>query len=88
LPAVQAGLVDFGGEAVSAVAEGELDAAEELLLGEVEEFAGHVEGGLFEGRAEALEEGVEAGLAFGGVGGGLIRGVGQHGCSPAVRTRV
>lgn len=76
-----------GGESVSAVAEGELDAAKELLVGEVEELVGHIEDGLFESRAKAVEKSLTTGLAFRGVGRCDIRGLRQHGCSPAVRMR-
>src|SRR5260370_35487168 len=77
-----------GGELVSMVAERELDLAEELFVGEIGELFGHVGSGLRQQGSETRADGLNAGLAFSGVVGAVIRGVRQHGCSPAVRSRV
>jgi hypothetical protein len=80
--------VDVGGEPVDAVAEGEFDTPEELLVGQVEQLAGQVEGGLLDQGEQALLEGLQACLSLRGVRGGGDGGVRQQGCSPAVTTRV
>lgn len=58
-----------GGEAVRLVAEAELEGAEELLVGCVEELLGHLLGGLFDEGAEAVAELLEARGTVGGGGG-------------------
>jgi hypothetical protein len=67
--------VGGGGEPVGLIAEAELDLAEELPVGGVEEFLGHLLGGLLGQGAEAVAEGRQA---CGAVGGG-----GGHGGVPA-----
>lgn len=73
------------GQVVGLAAQGQLDGAEELVVGKVGEGLGHLAEGLLEQGAEAVAERLEAGFtAFSGsIRGGS--GVTGHGCSLAVR---
>ena len=73
------------GQVVGLVTQGQLDRAEELVVGQVGEGFGHLAEGLLEEGAEAVAEGPEAGFA---VKSGSFRGrigVAGHGCALAVR---
>jgi hypothetical protein len=52
---------------MGAVAQAQLGAAEQLVVGGIDEFLGHLAQGLLGGGAELVHEGAEAGFAaFGG----------------------
>jgi hypothetical protein len=70
---------------VGLVAQGQLDGAEELVVGQVGEGLGHPAEGLLEQGAEAVAERLEAGFAAfsGSIRGGI--GVTGHSCALAVR---
>jgi hypothetical protein len=56
-----------GGEAVGVVAEAELDVAEELPVGGIDECLGHVAEGLVVGGPQLVQQGAGAGFTvFGG----------------------
>lgn len=56
-----------GGEGVGVVAEAELDVAEELPVGGIGEFLGHLAEGLLGGGAQLVHQGADAAFAaFGG----------------------
>jgi hypothetical protein len=52
-----------GGEFVGAVAQAQLDVAEELPVGGVDELLGHVAEGLLGGGAQLAHQGADAGFA-------------------------
>jgi hypothetical protein len=73
------------GQIVGLVAQGQLDGAKELVVGQVGEGFGHLAERLLEQGAEALPERLEAGFA---VKRGSVRGrigMAGHGCALAVR---
>jgi hypothetical protein len=56
-----------GGEPVGVAAEAELDVAEELRVGGIDEFLGHLAEGPLGGGAQLVHQGADAGFAaFGG----------------------
>lgn len=49
-----------GGEVVGVVAEADFDIAEELAVGGINKFLGHVAQGLFGGGPQLVQQGVDA----------------------------
>ena len=75
----------FGGQVVGLVPQGQLDGAEELVVGQVGEGFGHLAQRLVEQGPEALAERLEAGFAVKSVSIRGRIGVTGHGCTLAVR---
>jgi Protein of unknown function (DUF4242) len=77
--------VGGGGQVVGQVAEVVFGAAEQFLVGDIDQRCGHLPQGLVGSRAETLDEGLDAGFAVIS-GRARRRSVGvQHGCYLAVR---
>jgi hypothetical protein len=56
-------LVGRGGQFVGVVAQAELDVAEQLPVGGIDEFLGHLAEGLLGGGAQLVHQGADAGFA-------------------------